>query len=150
MQINDTAKAAFGYQDYGGNSRIDGVEIVELKRFNDDGGAITELGRLSEGMHAQLDGFEVRQVNYSSVEPDAIKAYHLHHRQTDVWYVPPSDRILLVLHDARKGSPTENQTMRFMLGDGTSRLVRIPPGVCLLYTSPSPRDRTRSRMPSSA
>ena len=24
------------------------------------------------------------------------------------------------------------------------------PGVCLLYTSPSPRDRTRSRMPSSA
>ena len=24
------------------------------------------------------------------------------------------------------------------------------PGCCLLYTSPSPRDRTRSRMPSSA
>ena len=27
---------------------------------------------------------------------------------------------------------------------------RVPAGVCLLYTSPSPRDRTRSRMPSSA
>ena len=28
---------------------------------------------------------------------------------------------------------------------------RLPPaGPCLLYTSPSPRDRTRSRMPSSA
>ena len=26
----------------------------------------------------------------------------------------------------------------------------IAPSVCLLYTSPSPRDRTRSRMPSSA
>ena len=26
----------------------------------------------------------------------------------------------------------------------------INPGACLLYTSPSPRDRTRSRMPSSA
>ena len=25
-----------------------------------------------------------------------------------------------------------------------------PKGICLLYTSPSPRDRTRSRMPSSA
>ena len=25
-----------------------------------------------------------------------------------------------------------------------------PPEACLLYTSPSPRDRTRSRMPSSA
>ena len=36
------------------------------------------------------------------------------------------------------------------------RLLEITPalkaleGVCLLYTSPSPRDRTRSRMPSSA
>ena len=28
-------------------------------------------------------------------------------------------------------------------------IVEIP-GCCLLYTSPSPRDRTRSRMPSSA
>ena len=27
---------------------------------------------------------------------------------------------------------------------------RMPAIVCLLYTSPSPRDRTRSRMPSSA
>ena len=29
-------------------------------------------------------------------------------------------------------------------------LARALQGVCLLYTSPSPRDRTRSRMPSSA
>ena len=29
-------------------------------------------------------------------------------------------------------------------------LVHGRPGICLLYTSPSPRDRTRSRMPSSA
>ena len=32
-------------------------------------------------------------------------------------------------------------------------LARLPIGMwgaCLLYTSPSPRDRTRSRMPSSA
>ena len=29
-------------------------------------------------------------------------------------------------------------------------LKRIDPKGCLLYTSPSPRDRTRSRMPSSA
>ena len=45
------------------------------------------------------------------------------------------------------------------LGSGkfveSSRTVTRPPHpemmeVCLLYTSPSPRDRTRSRMPSSA
>ena len=39
-----------------------------------------------------------------------------------------------------------NEMINFLVGRGV-RLVRCP---CLLYTSPSPRDRTRSRMPSSA
>lgn len=128
-QINDAARARYGVQDYGRGTGIDGVELVTLRRFNDDGGSITELGRLMEGRHEQLSGFEVKQVNYSEVEPGAIKAYHLHKRQTDVWYVPPSDKLLLVLHDCRSGSRTEGETMRFVLGDGNSRLVRIPPGV---------------------
>ena len=128
-KMNDKAQAAFFVQDYSGSPRINGVEIVELKRFNDDGGAITELGRMAAGIHQQLPGFEVKQVNYSEMEPGACKAFHLHHRQTDVWYVPPCDKLLLVLHDCRAGSPSEGQTMRFVLGDGKDRLVRIPPGV---------------------
>jgi dTDP-4-dehydrorhamnose 3,5-epimerase len=43
--------------------------------------------------------------------------------------VPPCDKLLLVLHDCRDGSPTEGVTQRFVLGDGKDRLVRIPPGV---------------------
>ena len=35
-----------------------------------------------------------------------------------------------------------------LLSEETIELTNIPS--CLLYTSPSPRDRTRSRMPSSA
>ena len=42
---------------------------------------------------------------------------------------------------------------KFFLGENTNN-DRFPEGAgddgCLLYTSPSPRDRTRSRMPSSA
>ncbi|MEO0479978.1 MAG: dTDP-4-dehydrorhamnose 3,5-epimerase family protein [Planctomycetota bacterium] len=129
MELNDRARDAYSVQDYGGATPIEGVQLVELRRFNDDGGAITELGRLNQGVHQDLEGFEVRQVNFSEVEPGAVKAYHLHKRQTDVWYVPPGDRMLIVLHDCRKGSPTEGATMRFMLGDGRSRLLRIPPGV---------------------
>lgn len=129
LQLNDDARGKFFRQDYAPARRIDGVEIVELRRFRDDGGAITELGRLSAGMHAQLPGFEVKQVNYSEIEPGAIKAYHMHQRQTDVWYVPPHDKLLLVLHDCRKGSKTEGSTMRFVIGDGRDQLVRIPPGV---------------------
>ena len=34
--------------------------------------------------------------------------------------------------------------------DDEMRVLRIVTMPCLLYTSPSPRDRTRSRMPSSA
>ncbi len=129
MELNDSAKRAFFKQDYSRPPAIDGVEITELRRFNDDGGSITELARLTGGKHGQLDGFEVRQINYSEVEPGAIKAFHMHHRQTDVWYVPPCDKVLLVLHDVRTGSKTEDRTMRMVLGDGQSLLVRIPPGV---------------------
>jgi dTDP-4-dehydrorhamnose 3,5-epimerase len=128
-QFNAAAQSKYSVQDYKSKKKIDGVEVVELKRFNDDGGSMTELGRLDDGAHRQLPGFVARQVNYSVLEPLAIKAFHLHKRQTDVWFVPPSDKILLVLADVRAGSPTEGLVWRFVLGDGNSRLVRIPPGV---------------------
>ena len=35
-------------------------------------------------------------------------------------------------------------------GAGKTTLISIICGICLLYTSPSPRDATLSRMPSSA
>src|SRR5665811_1046250 len=48
-----------------------------------------------------------------------------------------------VEHAAAKMMIEIAKTQDDMVGDGTTT-------VCLLYTSPSPRDRTRSRMPSSA
>jgi len=129
MDLTPAAKRAFQIQSYGPASSIDGVEIVELKRFSDDGGSMTELARLTDGHPQAVAGFTLRQINYSEVEPGAIKAFHLHQRQTDVWYVPPTDRMLLVLLDVRQGLKTEGARMRLTLGAGASRLVRIPPGV---------------------
>jgi dTDP-4-dehydrorhamnose 3,5-epimerase len=129
VELSPDAKRAFKTQSYAPAPRIEGVEIMELARHQDDGGALTELARLNEGRTESPAGFTLRQVNYSEIEPGVIKAFHLHVRQTDVWYVPPSDRMLLVLLDVRKGSPTEGTRMRLMLGNGSSRLVRIPPGV---------------------
>ena len=128
-EFNADAEGRYHVQDYASQPRIDGLEIVDLRRFNDDGGAMTELGRLEDGRLAGMDGFVVRQVNYSTMDPLAVKAFHLHHRQTDVWYVPPADKILLCVGDVRQGSPTEGRVQRIVLGDGNSRLVRIPPGV---------------------
>jgi dTDP-4-dehydrorhamnose 3,5-epimerase len=129
MDFSSDAKRAFQLQAYGPAQIIEGVALVPLTRHADDGGNLTELARLADGRAAGLEGFTVRQINYSEVEPGAIKAFHLHARQTDVWFVPPTDRLLLVLLDVRKGSRTEGVSMRFMLGAGNSRLVRIPPGV---------------------
>lgn len=129
MRFNEQALSLYRRQDYSKRSPIDGVTVLELRRFNDDAGSMTELCRLSGGRLVDLTGFAAAQVSYSVLHPGAIKAYHLHEKQTDVWFVPPEDRILLVLGDVRAGSPTEGRSQRLVLGDGNSRLVRIPPGV---------------------
>ena len=45
---------------------------------------------------------------------------------------------------------SENESLQAAYTDASLILADGHPIVCLLYTSPSPRDRTRSRMPSSA
>src|SRR5262247_3398458 len=127
--FTDAAQKKYAVQDYKPKRTIEGLEIVQLKRFNDDGGSMTELARLDGGLVQGLKGFQALQVNYSVMEPLAIKAFHLHKRQTDVWYVPPLDKRLLVVADVLKGSSSEGLVQRVVLGDGNSRLVRIPPGV---------------------
>ena len=49
----------------------------------------------------------------------------------------------LVIEAATENEPIKQKILN-------SLLPHIQPHTCLLYTSPSPRDRTRSRMPSSA
>ena len=47
----------------------------------------------------------------------------------------------------------KNTAVHITTNEGTMLIELYPedaPNTCLLYTSPSPRDRTRSRMPSSA
>lgn len=129
MRFQDRIEKLYAKQDYSGKPGIDGVETVALRRHHDDGGSMTELARLDAGNVDGLVGFRLAQTNFSTLEPGVIKAFHVHRRQTDVWFVPPEDRVLLVLLDVREGSPTAGKRMRMLLGDGNSRLVLIPPGV---------------------
>src|SRR5918993_743071 len=46
MDLIPQAKRAFHLQSYAPALVIDGVGLVELKRFSDDGGSLTELVRL--------------------------------------------------------------------------------------------------------
>ena len=129
MKLLGELKSFFTFQDYGKKPPIDGVAVHVLSRFADDGGSMTELARFTGGVPDAFPGFTLAQVNYSTIEPSVVKAFHLHHRQTDIWFVPPEDRVVLVLVDVRAGSPTEKRVTKLMLGDGRSILVRIPPGV---------------------
>ena len=129
MKLLSELGSFFTYQDYGKRPVIDGVEVQTLSRFGDDGGSMTELARFASGVPAVFPGFTLAQLNYSTIQPTVIKAFHVHHRQTDIWFVPPEDRVVLVLVDVRAGSKTEKIVTKLMLGDGRSVIVRIPPGV---------------------
>ena len=54
--------------------------------------------------------------------------------------------LINAIEETRKSFDTDNPTVPFIEGDG----IGIDIWPCLLYTSPSPRDTIRSRMPSSA
>ncbi len=106
MDLSADAERLFSVQRYSPRPQIAGVEFVDLRRFNDEGGSVTELGRLAANGLLGAQNFSVAQITYSVVEPGAIKALHLHRRQTDIWFVPPEDKMLLVLVDVREGSPS--------------------------------------------
>lgn len=117
-------------QDYAAKPIIDGVEFLPLRLFMEEGGDFLEMARLTnDGELSAKPGFKVTQMNWSRVLPGAIKAFHLHFNQEDVWYVPPTDRLLIGLLDTRQDSPTFQRCMRFALGGGQTRLLYIPRGV---------------------
>ena len=127
--LSPKAQENFSVQSYEKSPNIDGVILKEINSSVDDGGYFMELARMQQGVMQEFEGFEVKQVNYSQVLPGTVKAYHLHLNQEDIWFIPPHERLLVVLNDQRKGSSTEGTTMRFVMGGGKPRLLYIPRGV---------------------
>lgn len=128
--IDATVKNKVYTQDYSAKPKIDGVKVVEMKNFVGENGDFTELMRVGDnGESAVLPGFTVRQVNRSMQYDKAVKAWHLHYRQDEVWYVPPDEHLMLGLWDVREGSPTKGVLQKIPLGGGNSFGVYIPRGV---------------------
>jgi dTDP-4-dehydrorhamnose 3,5-epimerase len=117
-------------QEYAPATVIDGVKRIDLRLMIDDAGSFTEIVRLdASGCLEALPDFQVRQASYSLLLPGGIKAFHLHFRQDDVWFVPPTDRLLVGLLDVREGSSTYRLSNRYVLGGGKAQLLFIPRGV---------------------
>lgn len=117
-------------QDYSPKIVIEGVKIIRLKRHIGEDGDFCELGKINGNHELEgFPGFKLVQINRTRLEPDTIKAWHIHFKQDEIWYLLPEDRIFIGLWDLRNDSKTKDITMRIVLGGGFSQLLFIPRGV---------------------
>ena len=107
-------------------------------------------GKISYGLSSF--GYDIRvsdeykiftNVNNSIIDPKNFDSASFVDYKGDVCIVPPNSFAL-----ARSVEYFRIPRDILSICVGKSTYARC--GICLLYTSPSPRDRTRSRMPSSA
>lgn len=130
MNIHPNFAKNISTQSYAPSPAIEGVERITQQLHQDDGGNFAEVFRCNETVVENLQTpFEVRQVSMSLLVPGSIKAYHLHKEQDDLWFVPPSHRLLVNLHDLREDSASFDVHQRFVLGGGSATVLRIPAGV---------------------
>ncbi len=147
MKLTSEAEKVLFRQSYEKTSVVDGVRVVEIKRFTGEDGAFSEIVRIEDGLLVQPQDlvdlrFEVRQVNHGLVVPGTLKAWHLHGEQDEIWFVHPEARVIVGLLDVREGSKTERTAMRLSLGSGKAHLVYIPRGVAHGLANPYPEQAT--------
>ncbi|HVT01076.1 MAG TPA: dTDP-4-dehydrorhamnose 3,5-epimerase family protein [Patescibacteria group bacterium] len=132
LSINDIDEKVKGnvyVQDYSSKPKITGVKIIPVKNFVGEDGDFSEIIRMKDGTVAGIEDFKIEQINRSRLLPNSIKGWHMHYNQEDVWYLPPSDSLLVGLWDLRKNSDSSGVSIKIPLGGGQSSLLYIPRGV---------------------
>lgn len=127
--VPDVASAIYT-QNYSKKETIEGVTLISLINHVSEDGDFSELMYFNEnGTITQLPHFKIAQINRSKLHSRSIKAWHVHFKQNEVWYISPSDHLLVGLWDVRRHSQTASKKMRVVLGGGNSQLLYIPKGV---------------------
>ena len=138
--IDEKTRGKIYIQDYSAKPTIEGVKIIPVKTWVSEDGDFSEIIRMEKGKVAGLEDFEVVQLNRSRLLPGSIKGWHLHFQQEDIFYLPPSDSLLVGLWDLRRDSKTNGTSMKITLGAGQSSLLYIPRGVAHGMTNVSNQD----------
>lgn len=128
-EIEVTSSKLIYPADYKEQELIEGVRIIDLKNIPAEEGDFSEILRIKNGTLETVKGFKLAQINRTTLIPGSIKAWHLHYKQDEIWYVSPLDHLLAGLWDVRKNTATSGKTMRIVLGGGTSHMLYIPRGV---------------------
>ena len=100
---------------------------------------IREVARLTGVNPVTLRAWERR---YGLIQPTRTESGHRLYSMTDI------ERVRSILGWIERGVAVSKVGKILAKTEPLKVLAQVIP--CLLYTSPSPRDRTRSRMPSSA
>ncbi|MFZ5844971.1 MAG: dTDP-4-dehydrorhamnose 3,5-epimerase family protein [Patescibacteria group bacterium] len=128
--LDSSVRSKIYTQDYTPKAPIEGVKIIKLVNHVGEDGDFSEIMKLdSHGEVEGLPGFKLAQINRTKLGPQSVKAWHLHLKQDEIWYVSPHYEVFVGLWDIRQNSRTRGATMRFTLGGGNSQLLFIPRGV---------------------
>lgn len=108
---------------------IDDVVLTELKQFSDERGSVLHMLRNDDPIFTTFG-----ECYFSEVLPGAVKAWKLHHNQTQNFSVPVG-RIKLVIYDNRKNSISNGNLQYVNLGRPDSYFrIMIPPGLWYGFT----------------
>jgi len=102
---------------------IDGVTTKKLKPITDERGFLMEMLRCDEPAFKKFG-----QVYVSACNPEVVKGWHYHKKQTDNFIVLQGEARIL-LYDQRDDSPSKGKHMEFIVGIKDPLLITIPPGV---------------------
>lgn len=129
--IDDVYTSKIYRQEYSDKDiTIDGVKLFPIASHLGEDGAFSEVLRINDaGRLVIAPQFKLRQANRTELAIGSIKAWHLHYKQQEIWYVFPQATVLVGLLDLRKNSPTMGTVLRLMLGGERSQLLLIPAGV---------------------
>jgi dTDP-4-dehydrorhamnose 3,5-epimerase len=132
--LAEDARTRLTRQSYAPRPPIAGVALSEVTVSRSADGLFAEIARIDGESGIQgLEGFRPVQWNWSLVQPGAIKAWHLHLDQDDLFIVPPNATLLVGLadlrRDARRSSEPRPAPQRLVLGAGRGHRLLIPRGV---------------------
>jgi dTDP-4-dehydrorhamnose 3,5-epimerase len=125
----EDARVRLARQPYQARPSIAGVVVTETPVSRSADGLFAEIARITDKGVQGLEGFRPIQWNWSLLQPGAVKAWHVHLNQEDLWVAPPDVTLLVGLVDLRQSSPTRSVSQRLVFGAGRCHRLLIPRGV---------------------
>lgn len=120
-------------QSYAPRPAIAGVELSEMAVSRSTDGLFAEVARIDgdSGGVQGVEGFRPVQWNWSWLRAGAVKAWHLHLEQDDLFIVPPTSTLLIGLADLRRDAHAgpRSTPQSLVLGAGRCHRLLIPRGV---------------------